>query len=122
MSKYLFTGHYTAGSWARLVKGHDDRITKARALAESLGGSLDCVYWDAHTGAAHVIADFPDGVSSLALRTTLLRTGAFADVEAVELLSQDQLSDSLALTRAAQQFFEAPGAVAVEPALNGHPV
>jgi uncharacterized protein with GYD domain len=122
MSRYLFTGHYTPGSWARLVKGHDDRTTKARTLAESLGGSLDSVYWDAHTGAAHVIADFPDAVSALALRTTLLRTGAFTDVEAVELLTQDQLSDSLAMSRAAQEFFEAPGAVTVEPAFEGHPV
>jgi uncharacterized protein with GYD domain len=120
MSKYMFTGHYTAGSWARLVKSHDDRNLKARTLAEALGGSVDSVYWNGHPGAAYVIADLPDAVSATAVRTTLMRTGAFTNVEAVELLTQDQLSDSLALSRAGQEIFDAPGVTAEESAHDGH--
>ena len=59
MGKYMFTAHYSSGSWARMVKSSDDRTAVMRSLVESLGGSLDQIYWTAHDGAAHAIADLP---------------------------------------------------------------
>ncbi|HUB37272.1 MAG TPA: GYD domain-containing protein [Streptosporangiaceae bacterium] len=115
MSKYMFTAHYTSASWARLVKAADDRIVQVRSLLESLGGSLDLIYWDADSCAAHAIADLPDTLAVKTFVNTVVKTGAFTDVEAHELLNQDQLSDTLALTRSAQQFYEAPGKAAVDP-------
>jgi uncharacterized protein with GYD domain len=116
MPKYLFTAQYSSGSWARLVKGSDDRTAAVRSLIESLGGSLDQIYWSAHSCAAHAIAELPDGIAAKAAINTALRTGAFANVEATELLSQDQLSDTLLLARTSQQFYEAPGMSAVQAA------
>jgi uncharacterized protein with GYD domain len=114
MGKYLFTAQYTSASWARLVKGSDDRVATLRSLIESLGGSLELVYWGAQSSAAHVIADLPDAVCAKAVLTTIVETGAFTNVEATELLDQEQLRDSLVLTRAAEEFYEAPGKSAVE--------
>jgi uncharacterized protein with GYD domain len=115
MGKYLLTAHYTSGSWARLVKGADDRTTQVRSLIEALGGSLDVIYWDAYRSASHAIGDLPDAVAAKTFVNTLLKTGAFTSVKACELLTQDQLSDTLTLTRSAQQFYEAPGTAALEP-------
>jgi uncharacterized protein with GYD domain len=114
MGRYLFTAHYSSGSWARMVKGLDDRTAAARSLIESLGGSVDQMYWTADDGAAHTIAELPDVVSARTVVNTAAKTGAFTSVKVQELLTQDQLSDTLMLTRSAQQFYEAPGKAAVE--------
>jgi uncharacterized protein with GYD domain len=114
MGKYLFTAQYSSGSWARLVKGSDDRVAAVRSMVEALGGSLDHVYWGAHSSAAHVIADLPDAVVAKAVLTTVIETGAFSNVEATELLTQEELRDSLILARSAQEFYDAPGKSAVE--------
>jgi uncharacterized protein with GYD domain len=116
MGKYLLTGQYSSASWARLVKGSDDRTAAVRSLVGSLGGSLDLLYWAAHSCAVYAIAEFPDAISAKAFVTATVKTGAFTGVEAEELLSQDQLRDTLVLTRAAEKFYEAPGQSAVEPA------
>jgi uncharacterized protein with GYD domain len=115
MGKFLFTAHYSSGSWARMVKCPGDRIASVRSLMESLGGSLDQIYWTACEGAAYVIAELPDAVAARTAVNTGLKTGAFTNVKVEELLSQDQLSDTLTLARSAQQFYEAPGKAAVEP-------
>lgn len=115
MGKYLLTAHYTSGSWARLVKAADDRTAQVRSLIESLGGSLDVIYWDAYSCASHAIADLPDAVAAKTFVNTVIKTGAFTGCKAHELLTQEQLRDTLTLTRSAQQFYEAPGTAVLEP-------
>jgi uncharacterized protein with GYD domain len=112
----MFTAYYSSGSWARLVKGSDDRTAAVRSLLESLGGSLELIYWGAHSSAAHFIADLPDTLAAKAVVNTIVKTGAFTSVEATELLSQEQLSDTFLLSQSAEMFYEAPGASVLEPA------
>jgi uncharacterized protein with GYD domain len=114
MGKYMFTAKYSAGSWARLVKGSDDRVAAIRSLMESLGGSLDNIYWAAQTSTAHALADLPDELAAKAVVTATYETGAFTSVEAEELLTQEQLRDTLVRTRSAQGFYEAPGKSAID--------
>jgi uncharacterized protein with GYD domain len=116
MGKYLFTAYYSSGSWARLVKGSDDRTAAVTSLLESLGGSLDQIYWDAHSCAAHFIGELPDSLAAKAVVNTIVKTGAFTNVEATELLNQEQLTDTMLLTRTAQEFYNAPGTPVLEPA------
>jgi uncharacterized protein with GYD domain len=49
MPKYLAVGAYSAGTWARMMRSMDDRVEIARKFAESLGGPLDCIYWEIGT-------------------------------------------------------------------------
>jgi uncharacterized protein with GYD domain len=116
MHKYMFTAYYSSGSWARMVKGADDRTAAVTSLLESLGGSLDLIYWGAHSSAAHFIGQLPDSLAAKAVVNTIVKTGAFTNVEATELLSQEQLSDTMLLARAAQEFYDAPGSQVLEPA------
>ncbi len=114
MRKYVFTAKYSSGSWARLVKSSDDRVAALRSLLESLGGSLDQLYFAAESGTAHAVADLPDELAAKAVVNTTLKTGAFVSVDAEELLTQEQLRDTLVLTRSAQEFYEAPGNQAID--------
>jgi uncharacterized protein with GYD domain len=114
MGRYMFTAQYSSASWARLVKGSDDRVAAVRSLIEYLGGSLNLIYWGAHSCAAYVIAEVPDAVCVKAVLTAVAETGAFTSVNAMELLDQEQLRDALVLTRSAEEFYEAPGKSAVE--------
>jgi uncharacterized protein with GYD domain len=109
MPKYLAVGTYSAGTWARLMRSMDDRIETARKFAESLGGSLDCIYWEIGTRRAYAIVDEPDSVTVAAAATTMMQTGAFKSVDFHELLTQEQLSDALTVAKDVSQVYQVPG-------------
>jgi len=109
MPKYIAVGSYSSGSWARLMRRMDDRIAAARSIAESLGGSLDCIYWEISTRSVYAIVDMPDSVAMAAATAVLTQTGAFKHVDSHELLTQDQLSEVLDLAGDVSQLYRVPG-------------
>jgi uncharacterized protein with GYD domain len=109
MPKYIVVGSYSSGSWARLMRRMDDRTATARNVAEALGGSLDCIYWELSTRSVYAIADMPDSETMAAAATVLTQTGAFKSVDSHELLTQDQLSDVLALAGNVSPLYHVPG-------------
>jgi uncharacterized protein with GYD domain len=114
MGKYIFVGAYSTGSWARMIRSTDDRITLARHFAEALGGSLECMYWEMSTRSIYTIADLPDSTCAAAAAAVLTQSGAFKYVESHELLTQDQLGDVLALAGDVSKLYEVPGHSVVE--------
>jgi uncharacterized protein with GYD domain len=114
MLKFVMTFTYSSASWARMIKRPEDRSKAVARLLEHLHGSLESIYWDVGNGSAHVIADLPDSVSAAAAITAATRTGAFKDVQVHEVLTQDQLRDMVALARASQDVYLAPGQSAIE--------
>jgi uncharacterized protein with GYD domain len=115
MCKYMIKFIYSSGSLARMVKVLDDRTTAVRILVESLGGSLDAMYWDVQKSSSYAIADLPDALSAVAAITAAARTGAFIGVEADELLTEDQIHGALTLAKDASEVYYAPGKSAIEP-------
>jgi|SRR5271165_4718265 len=109
MPKYMTRMCYSSGSWARMVKSPGDRSTAIGHVMKSLGGSLECLYWEVGTEDAVAIGDLPDSVSAVALNEALSTTGAFKSVETRELLTQEQLIDTLVLAGDAAVGFEVPG-------------
>ena len=109
MPKYLAVGSYSAGTWARLMRCMDDRNSIARKFAESLGGSLDCIYWEISTASVYSIVDMPDSATMAAAIAAIVQTGAFKNVDAHELLTQDQLTDVLTLAGDVSQVYNVPG-------------
>jgi len=87
----------------------DDRIATARTFTESLGGSLDCIYWEMSTHSVYAIVDMPDSASMAAATAVLAQTGAFKNVESHELLTQRQLCDVLALAGDVSPVYHVPG-------------
>jgi uncharacterized protein with GYD domain len=109
MLKFVTKFVYSNASWARMLQVHEDRASAAAALVEHLGGSLESIYWEVETASAFVTADLPDSVSAAAVITAATQTGAFREVHVHEVLTQDQLSDAIALAQSAQAVYKPPG-------------
>lgn len=90
----------------------DDRTRIARELAESLGGSLESLYWEIGTRSCYAIVNEPDSVSLAAMAVTMTQSGAFKSVDFHELLTQDQLTDALTVAKDISQIYQVPGHMA----------
>jgi uncharacterized protein with GYD domain len=110
MPKFMINFAYSSGSWARMISNPvADRISVAEDTVGSLGGSLDCMYWELGTHDGIILADFPDSITVGALQTAVTATGAFKSVTTHELRTQQQLIETLYLARDAAEVYEVPG-------------
>jgi uncharacterized protein with GYD domain len=109
MAKYAIFFSYSSEAWARMVESPGDRTAVVRHLADTVGGSLECLYWMFGTYDGLAITDVPDSVSAAALSITIGSSGAFKDVETHELLSQEQLNQALARSKDTRQAYQPPG-------------
>ena len=57
MAKYVTFFTYTSDAWARMIQSPGDRTATIRQVADSLGGSVECVYWVFGTHNGMVITD-----------------------------------------------------------------
>ena len=80
-----------------------------RQLADSLGGSVECLYWMFGTHDGIVISDAPDSISAAAVSITVGSTGGFKNLETHELLTQEQLSQALSRSKDATEAYQPPG-------------
>jgi uncharacterized protein with GYD domain len=115
MNTFLLQARYSTGAWARMLRVRDDRTGALRTLVESLGGSLERMFWDVENCTGFAIAEFPDSVSAAALITAVTGTGSFTAVGAHELLTQEQMYDALTMARSAYPGYRAPGSAAIDP-------
>jgi uncharacterized protein with GYD domain len=114
MPLFMISGSYSSGSWARMIQTADDRTDTVRSLMESIGGSLEQLYWDVDCSAAYAIADLPDSSAASAVTTAIAQTGAFKAVQVHELLTQSALSRVLTMARDVSRVYRVPGRAAVE--------
>ena len=110
MAKYIANFSYSSGSWARMINSLDvDQTTVVERTLESVGGSLECLYWQVACHDGCTIFEAPDSVTAEAVEQAMTKTGAYKCMEVHELLTQKQLIDSLHLARDAAQVYEVPG-------------
>ena len=109
MTKYIAIFSYSSGSWARMINSPGDRTAAARQVLESFGGSLECLYWQLGSQDGYAIGDVPDSVTAEAVAAAMSRSGSFKSVEAHELLTQQQLIETLDLAKDAAQVYDVPG-------------
>ena len=77
MPKYLLQVNYTAEGAKGLIKdGGTKRHGAAQALAESLGGRLESMYYAFGDTDAYVIVEMPDHASVAAVTLALAASGA----------------------------------------------
>src|SRR5262249_51494850 len=109
MAKYAIFFTYSSDTWARMIKSPGDRTAAVRQLAESVGGSIESIYWmfGAHDGI--VIADAPDSVGAAALSVAVGSSGAFNQLETHELFNKDQLGQMLRRAKDAVRVYRPPG-------------
>ena len=79
MAKYLITGNYVGeGIKGVMAEGGSKRREAAAAAIESVGGSLECLYFAFGKTDVFAIADFPDVASAAAVSLLINSTGAVA--------------------------------------------
>ena len=77
MPKYMFHGGYTATGAAGLLKeGGTGREAAVRKLAESVGGTLESIYWALGSEDYYIVVDLPDAHAAAALSLSVSASGA----------------------------------------------
>lgn len=109
MAKYVTFFTYTSEAWARMIQSPGDRTAAVRQLIDSLGGSVESIYWMFGPHDGLVISDAPDSISAAALSVTVGSTGSFKHLETHELLDQEQLNQVLSRSKDATQAYQPPG-------------
>lgn len=109
MPKYAFFFSYTSESWARMISAPGDRTAAVRQVAESVGGSLDCIYWMSGSFDGIAIADLPDTVTAAAVSMAVAGSGAMSRNETHEVLSQEDLDRALERAGSVSRAFQLPG-------------
>jgi uncharacterized protein with GYD domain len=106
MAKYLFHGSYTqAGIQGVLKDGGTGRRKAVDALAKSLGGSIESMYWAFGKDDFYVIGELPDHTAAAALAATTSAAGAVS-ITTVVLLTANDIDQAVKL----HPKYRAPGA------------
>ena len=109
MARYVIFFSYANETWQRMISNPGDRTAAIKLVIDTLGGSLDNVYWTTGSWDGIVIVNLP-GITSAAATGALIRsTGAFKDAEVHEVLDQDQLGEALQLAGSVDAIFRRPG-------------
>jgi uncharacterized protein with GYD domain len=94
MPKYLLEVNYTLeGVKGVMAKGGSARKAAAQAAVESVGGTLECMYFAFGKTDAFAIADLPDNAAAAALALTVGSAGG-ATVNTVVLLSPEEIDSA----------------------------
>ena len=109
MAKYAFFFTYTSEAWAKMIQSPGDRTATVRQLAESMGGSIESIYWMTGAQDGLLIADLPDSVTAAALSVAVGSSGSFKNLETHELFSQEQLGQILSRSKGATGAYRPPG-------------
>lgn len=94
MAKYLIRGNYVGDGVAGLLKeGGTKRQEAATAAIESVGGSLDCMYYAFGDTDVFAICDFPDRASATACSLMINASGAVT-VSATPLMTPADVDEA----------------------------
>lgn len=91
MPKYLIEASYTAEGVKGLLKeGGTGRRAAVQKLAESVGGTVEAVYYGFGDTDVYVIVDMPDNASAAAVALTVGASGAVS-LKTVVLMTPEEV-------------------------------
>lgn len=106
MSKYLITGSYTVqGVQGVLAEGGSGRVAAVTKLIESLGGTVESVYFGFGSDDFYVTVDLPGNTAAAAGSAVVAAAGG-ARARVVVLLTADEVDAAVKLSPS----YRAPGA------------
>ena len=109
MPKYVSFFTYSSEAWGRMINAPGDRAAALRQVLDSVGGSLDTMYWMFGDYDGMVIFDVPDSASAAAVSIAAGSSGAFKHLETHELFTQEQLGETLAWAKNTTRVYQPPG-------------
>jgi len=91
MAKYLLHGSYSVEGIKGVRKeGGTGRVEAVKALAASVGGSVESFYFAFGDADYYITVDLPDNVAAAAIASAVAATGAVS-VSTVVLLTPEQV-------------------------------
>jgi uncharacterized protein with GYD domain len=109
MARYASFFSYSSEAWARMISTPGDRTAALRQVLDTVGGSLEAIYWMFGADDGIVIFEVPDSVSAAAVSLAAGSSGAFRRLETHELFTQEQLGEALARAKNTAQAYQPPG-------------
>jgi uncharacterized protein with GYD domain len=106
VAKYLITGSYTTqGVKGVLAEGGSGRVAAVRDLVETLGGTLESMYFAFGSDDWYITVDLPSNAASAAATLTVAATGSI-NPRTVVLLTPEELDEASKMSPS----YRAPGA------------
>lgn len=106
MAKYLVIGSYTAEGAAGLLKeGGSGRIEAARRVVESVGGTLESLYWGFGSDDFYATVELPSHAAATAASLKISSSGS-SRVRTIPLMTADDIDAAAKLSPS----FRPPGA------------
>jgi uncharacterized protein with GYD domain len=90
MPRFITFFSYTAESGKAMIERPSDRSAAAKALVESVGGTLEAFYWMQGKHDGFLIANLPDGVAAAAVAAAVGATGAVVGLETHQIYDHDE--------------------------------
>jgi uncharacterized protein with GYD domain len=107
MPLYLGQFGYTAESWAQLIENPEDRRDPARELVESLGGTLQGLWYAFGKADGYWLGELPDNASAAAVAIKVAGSGIMRLNETNVLIPVEEMLTALA--KAKEAGFRPPG-------------
>lgn len=106
MAKYFIQGQYTVDGIKGLIKeGGTSRSDAVSKLANSLGGSLEVMYFSSTSPSYYILMDLPERGNAVVVAATVVASGAVTVEQCVELLTPSQMDETVKRTPS----YRAPG-------------
>ncbi len=110
MARYITFFSYKGEAIKAMIDRPSDRSAAAKALVESLGGTLEAFYWMQGHHDGFLITSLPDGVTASALAAAVGATGVIGGLETHEIFDHDEQSAIVAGAGTALRAYKPPTA------------
>lgn len=110
MSKYICFFSYTRDAAKAMIEKPTDRVAAAKALVESVGGTMECFYWMHGRHDGFFIANYKDGTSAAAVAAAAGSTGGVTQLETHELFDAAAQGQIMKTARTALAGYKPPTA------------
>jgi uncharacterized protein with GYD domain len=92
MPKYMIEATYSPeGLKGVIAKGGSSRREAIQAMADSLGGSVEALYFAFGGSDIFIVVDMPDNVSTAAVVMTVSASGSLANAKTTVLLTPEEV-------------------------------
>ena len=108
MPRFITFFSYTAESAKAMIEHPSDRSAAAKALVESLGGTLESFYWMQGKHDGFLITTMPDAVVGAALSAAVGATGAVGHLATHQIFDNDEQARIVQHAATARKAYKPP--------------
>ena len=110
MPKFITFFSYTSSAAQSMIDRPSDRPAAAKALVESVGGTMEAFYWMTGDHDGFLIANYPDGATAAALSVAVGSTDALERLETYEIFDGDAQAKIIEAAQTAKGVYKPPTA------------